>query len=526
MGTRLTMGCGGGKEEKETDIECAPAPAPGGDKPRPKYDNKAAKRDMDEKYLRPLDADFQTFFDKYDLDDSKTMNSHDEIRQLALNLLTSLLHIKEFKLPFIREEVEKLSQEIAWSPDEYKDWFFKTFNFSPKSLADYSERAHISQELNKELADHVNTMKEKFGKRGEISLEQIEDAYSFVDTAEFLQACNKCFEESAGADAQEMGLADFEDAIEAFLTDMLKATNNIGDDDNCVQINKADVKEWFSLVDSDGSGKVSKGEFGELIKFFVLNYQVKSTQELKTALEACPPFKDFNDNFRMGGNCHMDNERGCFTLVRGKFQRAVGHFLCRAKFDAKGDVYVKFKYQCNPREDKVWEADKKAANAICGEGLCVYLVDPSKEKWDEDFDGEGVCGFQGKAGGLFGCFLDLGGNICGKDKDHVAIAKCEVGSEIIAAEKYTKGTGLRTKQCCDKWRKVEVHFNTDDKKVSVKVGGKKVIDSVHLDIEFPEKICVGICAGTSKDAHARFSVNDLSFDNDPNEDEDESSDEE
>merc|ERR1711865_444700 len=109
MGTSVdvAMGYGGGKEEKETDIECAPAPA----RSKGKYDNKAAKRDKDEKFLRPLDADFQSYFDKYDLDDSKTMNSHNEIRQLALNMLTSLLHIKDFKLPFIKEEVGKLPED-------------------------------------------------------------------------------------------------------------------------------------------------------------------------------------------------------------------------------------------------------------------------------------------------------------------------------------------------------------------------------------------------------------------------------
>ena len=29
-----------------------------------------------------------------------------------------------------------------------------------------------------------------------------------------------------------------------------------------------------------------------------------------------------------------------------------------------------------------------------GEGFCVYLVDPSKEGWDTDFNGEGPVGFQ------------------------------------------------------------------------------------------------------------------------------------
>ena len=48
--------------------------------------------------LRPLDETVQTFFDKYDLDMSGSMNSHTEIRQLTTNLLATALKIREFKV--------------------------------------------------------------------------------------------------------------------------------------------------------------------------------------------------------------------------------------------------------------------------------------------------------------------------------------------------------------------------------------------------------------------------------------------
>lgn len=518
----VVMGCGGQKEEKvvsDEHDEC-------GKKEKKDRKNAALTDPDDGKYLRPSGADFQAYFDKYDLDGSGTMNSHDEIRQLALNLLTSCLKIKEFKQPMIREAVEKLADDTDWNIEQYQEWFYKEFNFSEKSVSDYNLLAHCCKDVNEDCQEALDKMKEAFGKSGHIGAEQVEDAFAFLDTEEFTQECNKVFAEAAGEDANEMVFCEFEDGFEAFMTELLKETGSIGEDEGTVNISKDQVKEWFEMVDADGSGKVSRGEFQSLVKFMCINFKVAACEVLYKELDARPKYTDFNEQFRMGGNCHMDEDRGCFTLVRGRHQRAVGHFLCRVPFDSDGDTYVKFKYQCNPKEDD-WEADKQAAIEACGEGLCVYLCNPDVDKWDEDFDGEGECGFQGKAGGLFGAFLDLGGNISGKEKDHVCVKVCDPEVEgCIAAEKYTKGTGLRTKQK-DTWRKVEVKFNTDDKKVSVKVGGKKIIDDAELgDVEIPKKICVGICAGTSKSAHARFSVNDLHFENEPDEDEDESSDEE
>lgn len=519
------MGCGGQKEEKvvhDEHDEC-------GKKERKKRDKNGPKTDPDDgKYLRPSDADFQAYFDKYDLDGSESMNSHDEIRQLALNLLTSCLKIKEFKQPMIRERVAKLPEDTEWNVEQYKEWFYKEFNFSEKSVSDYNVLAHACKDADEDVAEALDKMKDEFGRDGQIGAEQVDDAFAFLDSEEFIEECNKVFAEAAGEDANEMVFTEFEDGFESFMTELLKETGSIGDDEGTINISKDQVKEWFELVDGDGSGKVSRGEFAALVKFMCINFKVEACTALHKELSTRPKYKDFNDQFRMGGMCHEDGDRGCFTLVRGRHQRAVGHFLCRVAFESDGDTYVKFKYQCNPREDEVWEADKKAANESCGEGLCVYLVDPEADKWDEDFNGEGECGFQGKAGGLFGVFLDLGGNISGKEKDSVCIKVCDPKvEECITTEKYTKGTGLRTKQKDDKWRKVEVKFNTDDKKCTVKIGGKKIIDDADLgDITLPKKICVGICAGTSKSASARFSVNDLSFANDPDSDCDESSDEE
>eukprot|EP00658_Telonema_sp_P-2_P011612 TRINITY_DN14434_c0_g1_i9.p1 TRINITY_DN14434_c0_g1~~TRINITY_DN14434_c0_g1_i9.p1 ORF type:complete len:436 (+),score=154.71 TRINITY_DN14434_c0_g1_i9:239-1546(+) len=433
------------------------------------------------------------------------------------------LKIKDIPHGDVKQIIEDLPEDAEYTFEEYKTWFFETFGFSDKTVDDYSAIAHASKDLNEDIQEKIVELKEAFGKRGDVAGEQVSDVYEFIETDQFLEACNGVFNEAAEEGSDELGFADFEDAIEAFLTDILICTKDIGDDEGTVSVKKEDVKNIFDQVDEDESGTINRGEFAALMKFCCLHFKMDSLSDFKELLEKTPAYTDFNETFRMGGNTFLDKDLGRFTLVRGKHQRAIGHFLCRMPFDADGDTYVKLDYQCNPREDAVWEEDKKAANEKCGEGLCVYLVDPEAEGWDEQFDGEGPCGFQGKPGGIFGVFLDLGGNI--GEKNAVVVKSCDPEADVIASELYSKGMGLRTKQNDAKWRKLEVHFNTDDKKVSVKVGGKTVLET-EVAIEIPKKICVGVCAGTSKTASSRFSVNNLRFENDPDDDEDDSSDEE
>merc|ERR1711990_898314 len=55
-----------------------------------------------------------------------------------------------------------------------------------------------------------------------------------------------------------------------------------------------------------------------------------------------------------------------------------GHLLCRVPFEAKGaELHASLEYVMKP----------KSADEGGGQGLCVYLVDPSVRGWDRKFDG-------------------------------------------------------------------------------------------------------------------------------------------
>jgi len=78
----------------------------------------------------PTDRQIREYFDRYDLDMSGTMNSHDEIRQLTINLASLLPQTEVNLADHIRDEVAKLPEDTCWSVDEYTDWFYTVLKLS------------------------------------------------------------------------------------------------------------------------------------------------------------------------------------------------------------------------------------------------------------------------------------------------------------------------------------------------------------------------------------------------------------
>jgi hypothetical protein len=80
-----------------------------------------------------------------------------------------------------------------------------------------------------------------------------------------------------------------------------------------------------------------------------------------------------------------------------------GHLLCRVPFEVQGqEIFASLEYVMAP----------KAFDEGGGQGLCIYLLDPSIPGWDRKFDGSGPLGFVGKTGAILGVGVDCTGTFC------------------------------------------------------------------------------------------------------------------
>jgi len=519
------MGCSGGKEDKKHDhVEQPPAggeSAAAAESPEEKKKTRADKSktkkskpqfrvDKDGKFLRPTAETLQEYFDKYDLDASGSMNSHDEIRQLTTNLLVSALKIRQFKKDDIAAEIAKLAEDTNYPIEQYSEWFFKTFKFGAQRLDEVPEESALqrsSQTLEAEIEESFCELVEDWAGAGQRAQNAIHKAYKFLGDEKFKETVNEKFTSEGDEPLQ---YAQFEDALVELMKGLLKDTAELAEDDKAVEVSKADLKGWFDLVDTDKSGTIGKGEFAEVIAHFCLNYKCKSAAQILAAVSEKPHFTDYEGApFRMGGNCRVNNG---FELCSGKYNEE-GHFLCTHAFDAdQGEIFVKVEYQAMQRSGKEDEDH-------IGEGICIYLADPSVKGWNTAFDGSGPVGFQGKPGGVVGVFLDFAGNISGKGKNHICVKSCDENAPVLAAVKIEES--LMTEPGA--WQRLQIKFDTQEHKcdVSIKLNGewKKVIDDLKFDgIEIPKKVCPGVCGATSSENHGCFRVNKLKVEMKPDDD--------
>ena len=138
------------------------------------------------------------------------------------------------------------------------------------------------------------------------------------------------------------------------------------------------------------------------------------------------------------------------------------------------------------------------------QGLCVYLVDPSVDGWDQHFDGSGPLGFIGKKGAIIGVGLDNTGNFAGVPRC-CAIKRASDGQILnTPAVLSTATTGE------DEWRKIKIRFDIEQNNCDVTLGDHKVLDDVSFEgVTIPKTVCVGVCGATSRDKHFAICVNDV-----------------
>ena len=153
-----------------------------------------------------------------------------------------------------------------------------------------------------------------------------------------------------------------------------------------------------------------------------------------------------------------------------------------------------------------------------GEGLCVYLIDPSVDAWDRDFTAAGPLGFVGKRGAVLGIGIDLAGNFCG-EPNQVAIKspagdilyQCALPCSAVTPE--------------DDWRDVSIKFDIEEHTCDMSIAGQELFSGVALEgISIPRTICIGVCAAANATHHAFLAVNNISLVDDDDYDEEEDDD--
>lgn len=186
-----------------------------------------------------------------------------------------------------------------------------------------------------------------------------------------------------------------------------------------------------------------------------------------------------------------------FELTQDKDDQE-GHLLCRHPFTAKGtEIFASFVYVMQP----------KSAAEGGGQGLCIYLCDPSVRGWDRHFDGSGPLGFIGKKGAILGVGIDCTGDFCQGSPSSIVIKGAADGALLCDPVVLAGGVVTRKE---DYWRQVKVKFDIADNTCDVTVGGVKVLDNIKLEgVQIPKTVCVGVCAGTAGGKTNRMCVNKL-----------------
>jgi len=173
-----------------------------------------------------------------------------------------------------------------------------------------------------------------------------------------------------------------------------------------------------------------------------------------------------------------------------------GHLLCRVPFTTTGkEIYATLEYVMEP----------KSAAEGGGQGLCIYLCDPTVVGWDRKFDGSGPLGFVGKLGAIVGVGIDCTGTFCEGEPASVAIKRASDSKLLCKPAAVEGGVVTRTDEY---WRKVKVKFDIEDNKCDVSIGGVKVLDDIKFEgVTIPKTVCIGVCAGTADGANNHICVN-------------------
>jgi len=111
-----------------------------------------------------VDALIETYFHRYDLDESGTLNTNEELQQLATNLSFKL------RLPLTGEEIDRivssageLSSENAWTLDQFRQWFKDEFVYLKEEDQDYRGDAAMAISMAQDININSNIIDDNAG---------------------------------------------------------------------------------------------------------------------------------------------------------------------------------------------------------------------------------------------------------------------------------------------------------------------------------------------------------------------------
>jgi len=120
------------------------------------------------------------------------------------------------------------------------------------------------QAIEAEIDENFCELIDEYGGAGQRAVGAVNKAYSFLGADQFKELVDAAYQEASGGDDKPLKFAEFEDALESLITELMKETGHLAEDAKPVSIDKNDVQKWFELVDADKSGTVGKGELKEV----------------------------------------------------------------------------------------------------------------------------------------------------------------------------------------------------------------------------------------------------------------------
>merc|ERR1711865_444814 len=146
-----------------------------------------------------------------------------------------------------------------------------------------------------------------FGGKGHRGTQAIDKIFEFVEQEAFQEKCNQTFlKASGGGDNAALNFTDFTKTLLQLLEELLVDTQQVGNDNVHYDLSSDEAAEWYSKVDSNNSGKIEKGEFIEVMHYFVCKAKLDSAIKMHSHLKHLKDqgdYVDMNEYFRSGGDC-------------------------------------------------------------------------------------------------------------------------------------------------------------------------------------------------------------------------------
>lgn len=417
------------------------------------------------------------------------MNTKEEIRQLSTNLIVKCgIRIKPAQ---ISEKVERIKDDVQWSLEEYKAWFFEQFGFSKQSIPE--------PEGEEPLGDgaEVTALPEQSTGGAAVT-----DAAPTSDTDVIaVHAGTHSIETPSPWSTHPLIYAAGFLCIGGGISLVICAAAS-GNTSNAAEIAWYVLGTFLVLLGISFSVIPAGHEHPEIVNSEPIISEPMSNEPVPEGCQdyivndqGTPMESATRGHFRCAGNTHMQFG---FQLTNDpkSIGPQLGQLICLEPLSVAGcDVCVGFEYVMHGTEGQ-------------SDGLAVCLMDPSVEGWDRLFDGLGPLGLQGKTGAILAVGFDLTGHASGgSDKaNSITIQQPCEGGGILHSEQMEGPLTTGETQ----WREVHIKINADQAHCSIVYQGQQILDTCLAGVSLPPSLGVAVF-GAAKDAQFLVAVNCLTL---------------